>query len=475
MTSEKLLRKHIREVIISGGKEPLNEFTGILKWLKDFLGPIADAYLNAQADAYEAQQKKAQKAAQQALASSGVEKPKPGVLKNKDDENFAKYANALAGIQNEMQKSINADIDKAASVKTWQPSDDTDEARKEWSNSEDGKNSLALFDAAGSLAALLKIAIDMGEDEYKDHLAKFNAQDDPSPIETANWIKDGFEVIVNSKAKYDGAEGIDDSIVDKAAASLADLNGKMGSIISTISSETKEAASEDPDFKKESSKEITDKQYKDLQFISDTFTIDDDLDEIKSNYTNAVEYSVAAGFVDKSEAKMKLKDGLAGIDEYIKSEGKEGLDKISNLGTEKLGSEKLAIRGKTKTSLDIIIRKAAGKASGKGGGSGSEAAESVIKTIQTTISQKRTPWTEEQLDTINNTIKKSNAPIFLKGFSGGELIGFKYQEDKLYGLVLQGGDREGSTPVTKSNVNDIALSEIRKYIRGILIKEYFSR
>ena len=475
LVNEKTLRAAIRNCMVKEEKRPLNEIVGLLNFLEKWLGPIVDKYLEAQAAAAEKAEQQATKIAKQEFSSAGV-KPERGALSDKSNKGYEKTYNILMKILKRLAAEVDANLAKASQVSGWQPKDDSKESREEWLSSDDGKNSLSLFDAAGSLSAMIDLAIDFGMD-LNDISSKFKNQDDPTPSESAEWIKSALSAL-------SGKSGVLDP-------DLAEQIAVIDSIISNINSEAKDTAKENPEEfeeakkeaeaevenkdKEETSEELTDEQKKSLQFVSDSFEIVDNPEDLKLRYTNTVKNAVDNGFFDESEAKEKLEKALAGFEKYIETEGKEGLDQISNLGTEKLGNEKSLIRNKAKQSLDIIARKIAGQGSGKGGGSGSEDAQKVIDTIKTTIEQKKTPWTEEQIETINNTLKQSNAPIFLKGLSAGELIGFKYKRDALYGTVLQGSDNETDTQISKSNVNDIALSEIRKYIRGILIREHFSR
>lgn len=484
--SEDKLRSGIRGCLKKESRTPLNEWAGIIQFLEDLLGPMANALLQAAATAAEEAESEVTSSAKEEYSNAGVT-PQKGVFSGKAEaEQELKHLKIINKIALGIARKIDPLLSKAEAVKNWQPKDSSEEANKEWSESEDFQGALALGKAAALKAELIKIDDEMGKDYAPALIAKWDALDKNSHIEVAKWLQESNrqsrdwtkKTLVRFGEPYDSGP-------------FDNLDNAFGNIISNIEKSSADSAKENPEeYKKakekydeeqsnkkdgdsETSEELTDEQAKDLRRIADGFQTTDDPEDLKQKFTNAVERAVESGFVAEEEAKQKLDQSLAAFEKYVETNGEEGIKEISNLGTEKLKDEKLLIRAKAKESLDLIIKNLSGKGSGKGGGEGDMDVKDVIAAIQKKIEEKRTPWDEQQLAELNDGIKQSNAPIFLKGMNSGELVGFKYEDEKLKAVLIN-NNRETNAEVDKNNINDI-VAEVRKYIRKFLIKEYFSR
>tara|TARA_B100001250_G_scaffold414200_1_gene451250 strand:+ start:991 stop:2601 length:1611 start_codon:yes stop_codon:yes gene_type:complete len=220
--------------------------------------------------------------------------------------------------------------------------------------------------------------------------------------------------------------------------------------------------------------DLSSEEKKTILGISDGVPFESDLQDLKTNYTKAVEFAAQADLIQ--EPKQTLSQALAAIDDYLESKGenKDSLDDISNLGTGFLDNEK-RIRYKVAASLDSILELQAGKGSGEGGGSGSEPVDKVIKSLVDTFKNKRTAWTDEQIDVLNQAIKSSDKPIYHRGMNDGEIVGFAKdpKEDEPHMLLVQGSGK--TIKKTKGSVEHdkiMAEAKIRAFVQEFLLEHY---
>jgi hypothetical protein len=194
-------------------------------------------------------------------------------------------------------------------------------------------------------------------------------------------------------------------------------------------------------------------------------------------YENAIDNAIRLGFAKEEDKDSTLSQAKDGFNKYVQSKGEEGLDLISNLGTAVLRDRKVAIRGKAKQSLDNIIA-SSGAGSGDGGGSGDISGAETVRNFRTYIKTKvktKEIKPKEHSDELNNQLQASDKPIFSKGTVEGEVVGFEPNgEDSLWVKINQAG-KVTKQDVTTMETGNFIVKEIRKYVRALLIKEYFSR